>query len=106
MIQRGDDGDNGMECDNWEFGFDFEPRSMPQIANVTLVGSEGRAGRGERLRRPHARGTAGLITGAIYYNFGRSGLRIQTAESMGEIQDGNLNIANSIIYGNAEPVRG
>jgi hypothetical protein len=99
VIQRGDDGDNGMECDNWEFGFDFEPRSMPQIANVTLVGLRDvpgvENGSGARLRA----GTAGLITGAIYYNFGRSGVRIQTPESMGQITEGNLNIANSIIYG-------
>ena len=99
VIQRGDDGDNGMECDNWEFGFDFEPRSMPQVANVTLVGLKDvpgvENGSGARLRA----GTAGLITGAIWYNFGRSGVRIQTAESMGEIEAGNLNIANSIIYG-------
>jgi hypothetical protein len=98
-IQRGDDGDNGFEWDNWEFGFDFESRSMPQVSNVTLVGLKDvpgvENGSGGRLRN----GTAGLITGAIWYNFGRSGLRIQTEESMGEIEDGNLNIANSIIYG-------
>ena len=105
-IQRGDDGDNGFENDNWEFGFDFEPRSMPQIANVTLVGLkdvEGvENGSGGRMRA----GTAGLVTGAIYYNFGRSGLRIQTAESMGQIEEGNLNIANSIIFGNGQPYEG
>ncbi len=99
VIQRGDDGDNGMECDNWEFGFDFEPRSMPQIANVTLVGLKDvpgvENGSGARMRA----GTAGLVTGAIWYNFGRSGVRIQTPESMGQITEGNLNIANSIIYG-------
>jgi hypothetical protein len=102
-IQRGDDGDNGMECDNWEFGFDFEPRSMPKLANVTLVGLRDvpgvENGSGARLRA----GTAGLITGAIWYNFGRSGVRIQTAESVGQIQAGNLNIANSII-GGVDPV--
>jgi hypothetical protein len=106
VIQRGDDGDNGMECDNWEFGFDFEPRSMPQIANVTLVGLKDvpgvENGSGGRMRA----GTAGLITGAIYYNFGRSGLRIQTTESMDQITEGNLNIANSIIFGNTEPYEG
>jgi hypothetical protein len=79
---------------------------MPQIANVTFVGLAGvegvENGSGGRMRA----GTAGLVTGAIYYNFGRSGLRIQTAESMGEIEDGNLNIANSIIFGNGEPYEG
>ena len=105
-IQRGDDGDNGFENDNWEFGFDFEPRSMPQIANVTLVGLKDvpgvENGSGARMRA----GTAGLVVGAIYYNFGRSGIRIQTDESLGQIADGNLNIANSIIFGNAEPYEG
>jgi hypothetical protein len=98
-IQRGDDGDNGFEWDNWEFGFDFSPRSQPKVANVTLIGLKDvpgvENGSGGRLRA----GTAGLITGAIWYNFGRSGLRIQTPESMTQIQQGNLNIANSIIYG-------
>jgi len=97
-IQRGDDGDNGFEWDNWEFGFDFSPRSQPKVANVTLVGLKNTPGvengSGGRLRA----GTAGLITGAIWTSFGRSGLRIQTEESMGEIEAGNLNVANSIIY--------
>ena len=99
VIQRGDDGDNGMECDNWEFGFDNDPRSMPQLRNLTLIGRADQAGQengsGARLRA----GTAGLVTGAIWYNFGRSGVRIQTAESMTQITEGNLNIANSIIFG-------
>lgn len=106
VIQRGDDGDNGFENDNWEFGFDFEPRSMPQVASVTLVGLNGvqgvENGSGARMRA----GTAGLVTGVIYYNFGRSGIRIQTQESIDEITAGNLNIANSIIFGNAEPYEG
>ena len=76
VIQRGDDGDNGFEWDNWEFGFDFTPRSMPQVTNVTLVGLKDvpgvENGSGGRLRN----GTAGLITNAIWTNFGRSGLRI------------------------------
>ncbi len=105
-IQRGDDGDNGFEWDNWEFGFDFSPRSQPKVANVTLVGLNGvegvENGSGGRLRA----GTSGLITGAIWYNFGRSGLRIQTPESMGQIQDGNLNVANSIIFGNPTTFEG
>jgi hypothetical protein len=102
-IQRGDDGDNGFEWDNWEFGFDFQPRSQPKVANVTLVGLRNvpgvENGSGGRLRA----GTSGLITGAIWYNFGRSGLRIQTPESMTQIQNGNLLIANSIVYG-VDPV--
>jgi hypothetical protein len=72
---------------------------MPQVTNVTLVGLKDvpgvENGSGGRLRN----GTAGLITNAIWTNFGRSGLRIQTSESMGEITNGNLNIANSIIFG-------
>jgi hypothetical protein len=105
-IQRGDDGDNGMECDNWEFGFDFTPRSMPKVRNVTVVGLKDvpgvENGSGARLRA----GTAGLITDAIWFNFGRSGIRIQTQESMDEITAGNLNIANSIIFGNEIPFEG
>lgn len=101
VIQRGDDGDNGMECDNWEFGFDYLPRSMPQVRNLTLVGRQDQPGQengsGARLRA----GTAGLITGAIFTNFGRSGVRIQTTESIGQITAGNLNIANSIIFDNS-----
>ena len=99
VIQRMDDGDNGMECDNWEFGFDFEPRSLPQVRNATVVGRLGFPGQengsGARLRA----GTAGLITGGIFYNFGRSGIRIQTQESLGQIAEGNLNISNTIIFG-------
>lgn len=105
-IQRGDDGDNGMECDNWEFGFDFEPRSMPQLRNMTFIGRKDQPGQengsGARMRA----GTAGLVTGAIYYNFGRSGVRLQTAESMGQIQAGNLNIANSIVFGSPKDFEG
>ncbi len=99
-IQRGDDGDNGMECDNWEFGFDYIPRSMPQLRNMTFIGRQDQPGQengsGARMRA----GTAGLVVGAIYSNFGRSGVRIQTTESLGQIAEGNLNIANSIIFNN------
>lgn len=101
-IQRGDDGDNGLECDNWEFGFDNQPRSMPSLSNMTLIGRLGLPGQengsGARLRA----GTAGLITGAIWYNFGRSGVRIQTTESLAQMAQGNLNIANSIVFGNGD----
>ncbi len=105
-IQRGDDADNGFENDNWEFGFDFEPRSMPKIANVTVVGLNNvpgvENGSGARMRA----GTAGLVTGSIYFNFGRSGIRIQTDESIGQITEGNLLIANSIIFGNPKDFEG
>ena len=101
-IQRGDDGDNGFEGDNWEFGFDNQPRSMPQLRNFTMVGRLNQPGQengsGARMRA----GTGGLVTGAIWYNFGRSGVRIQTTESITQITEGNLNIANSIIFGNGE----
>jgi hypothetical protein len=106
VIQRGDDGDNGFEGDNWEFGFDFTPRSQPQVTNVTLVGllhvPGVENGSGARLKA----GTAGLITDAIYYNFGRSAVRIQTEESIGQIGEGNLNLSNSIFFGNAELYEG
>jgi hypothetical protein len=106
VIQRGDDGDNGFEGDNWELGFDFDPRSMPQITNVTLIGLKDvpgvENGSGARLKA----GTAGLITNAIMYNFGLNGVRVETEESIEQIENGNLNIANSIIFGNEEAFDG
>ncbi len=106
VLQRGDDGDSGMECDNLDGAFDAEPRSQPKVRNITLVGLKDvpgvENGAGARLRA----GTAGYIVGGIFTNFGRSGLRIQTTESMQQIQSGDLNIANSIVFGNEIPFEG
>ncbi|RMB11796.1 hypothetical protein [Eilatimonas milleporae] len=33
-------GDRGIEADNFEFGFDFQPRSAPDITNITLIGAD------------------------------------------------------------------
>jgi hypothetical protein len=58
--------DRGIEADNYEFGFDNQPRSNPTFSNVTIVGTRGQAagGRGITLRR----GTAGTMINSIIYN--------------------------------------
>jgi hypothetical protein len=74
-----DQGDRGIEADNWEFGFDDPCRSNPLIANLTLIAPPGggTATSGARLRR----GTDAHIFNSIFYDFPAYNLRITDAES-------------------------
>jgi hypothetical protein len=102
--QRGDDCDNGIEADNWEFGYNAHPRSKPVVYNATWVGDATwpatKSNDGMRIRR----GTGGNIRNGIVMNFKNQGLDIDDPETYAQITDGDLIIDNNIILSAATPL--
>jgi hypothetical protein len=93
-------GDQGIEADNEKSVPDREPRSMPKIFNATFVASfadvEKRSGQAALFRR----GTAGIIRNAIFMDFLECGPTVWWQETYDQIDNGDLVIANSILYNN------
>ncbi|MCG6920369.1 MAG: hypothetical protein LJF15_04680 [Acidobacteria bacterium] len=103
--QKGDDADNGFECDNLEGAVDATPRSMPTIYNVTLIGDPTenygtQSARGMVLRR----GTGAELRNFIVQGFKRVGVYVDQG-SYGSDKtwlSGELTLGNSIITGNLQ----
>jgi hypothetical protein len=96
--QEGDEADCGMECDNQENGFDYFPRSKPNVYNATVIGDPVTgtgSTRGMRLRH----GTAGIIRNNIVMGFKGAGVRIQS-ECVPQAVDGDLVVDNNLFYDN------
>jgi len=103
--QKGDDADNGFECDNLEGNVDVTPRSSPTIFNVTLIGDPGTAygtqsTRGQVLRR----GTGAYLRNFIIMGFKRVGTFVDVASYGTDEtwQSGELSLGNVIYYDNLE----
>ena len=94
LIRQGEDnGDNAFESDNSEFDASATPLTNPNVANVTILGSDGT--NGVRLRA----GTAGalrnfVVSGPAGYD---NCLRINGAESQANATAGTLSIGSSVI---------
>jgi hypothetical protein len=104
VIQNQPDADSGIEADNWENGFDNQPRSMPKIYNATFIGNRevsNGPGHGNRYRR----GTGCISRNFIVMNFGGAGIRVDDAETIALFGD-ELQFTNGIIYGNASDFGG
>ncbi|MFM7140638.1 MAG: hypothetical protein ACKO2K_01800 [Alphaproteobacteria bacterium] len=101
-------GSHGIELDNNENGFDFEPRSNPHFCNVTVIGCKGQGGNctvdstGALLRR----GTAGQFWKTIVTNMGSRGMQLRDAATAavacnpGPTLTGNLMFRDSIFWDN------
>ncbi|MBZ0263348.1 hypothetical protein K8I28_01655 [bacterium] len=103
--QYGDDADQGIEADNNADENDASPRSNPTLYNLTLIGDRQNAESdiGMLLRE----GTAAKIYNAIVMNFGDCGIDLDheatfTNGHNGTDFNGNLVVANSIFFDNAE----
>jgi hypothetical protein len=110
-IQRGDDGDSTIEADNLSGGENNEPRSNPTIENATFIGRAGAPGVGNGSGARLRRGTAGKIRRAIFYNSGKSAIRINGDETYAQLdatnpENGELIIADSIFFNNAKDFDG
>jgi hypothetical protein len=94
LINQGeDDGDNAFESDNSEFDSLATPLTNPNVANVTILGSNGT--NGIRLRA----GTAGtlrnfVVSGPAGYD---NCLRIDDPVSQANVADGSLSVGSSVI---------
>ena len=101
-------GSHGIELDNNENGFDFEPRSNPHFCNITVIGCKDQGGNcsvdstGALLRR----GTAGQFWKSIVTNMGNRGMQLRdkataaVACNPGPSLTGNLMFRDSIFWNN------
>ena len=69
--QAADDGDRGIEADNNGDNPDIEPRSLPTLDNMTMIGSDA-GSQGVLLRR----GTGVHIMNSVFTGFGSSCMKI------------------------------
>lgn len=99
--QRGDEADNGFECDNNAENRDAEPRSAPRIYNVTLIGdpdtNEGTASDVGMVLRE---GTGGEFRNFIVMGFKEYGVDVRDRSQ--ELVNNGLSMANSITWQNAQ----
>jgi len=95
IAQVGAAGDHGQESDNLEDAETSTPRSDFTIWNATYV-MAGNDADALRLRR----GTAGEIHNAIIVNVGEDEcVNVDTTETIGQVEAGELVIANSMFTG-------
>lgn len=93
--QYEDSGDNGIEGDNNGENNDATPRSRPQLANLTLIGSPNSAASdfGALLRE----GTAGELHAAVFTGFNAACLSMAQASTLAQVDAGSLTIASSMV---------
>jgi hypothetical protein len=80
-------GRHAIEADNNEFGFNNEPRSNPNICNLTAIGSVRQAAGGGRSGANLRRGTAGKIYNTLFMDFGAGCLDIDNTETLQQACD-------------------
>ena len=102
--QRGDDADNGIEADNNEFGNDFLPRANPQIYNMTMCGDPDRNEGGESNRAVlFRRGTAVTFRNFLITGFKTTGLQIDGASTLTQVNNGTTQVGAGVIWGIPTP---
>jgi hypothetical protein len=99
--QRGDEADNGFECDNNAENRDATPRSAPRIYNVTLIGdpdtNEGTASDVGMVLRE---GTGGEFRNFIVMGFKEYGVDVRDRSQ--ELVNNGLSMSHSITWQNRQ----
>lgn len=99
--QRGDDADNGFECDNWGDNNDALPRANPQIYNFTLIGDPSTTyGDESDIGMLLREGTAGTFKNGIIMGFKEEGIDIDNESTYQQAQAGTLKVENCIFFNN------
>jgi hypothetical protein len=103
--QRGDDGDRGIEADNNEFGNNLEPRSNPQIYNLTMCGDPF-VGAESTVATTLRRGTALTLRNFLITGFKTQGLTMETSNSdtLNQVNNGTTQIGAGVVWGMPTPV--
>ncbi len=97
--QYGDEAHNGFENYNSSKNNDAEPRSMPQVYNVTLAGDpEGPKG---GLGLLIGEGAGGVYRNFIVTGFRGAGLVIANGSTIRLAESGGLTVQNSIFFDNS-----
>ncbi|MBA3458821.1 MAG: hypothetical protein H0T46_02590 [Deltaproteobacteria bacterium] len=91
---------NGYESDNHSTAASYNatPRTAPTVYNVTLIGDHGYNGVAS-FAAVFRRGTAGKYANHIWYGFPK-GPEFRDPETKAQLDAGNLEIKNSIFFGN------
>ena len=101
VVQRGDDGDNGIEADNNEFNNNASPRSHPQIYNLTMCGDPDTSEGGESVRAANIRrGTAFTIRNFLITGFKTTGFQIETTNTAttGQVDNGTSQMGAGVAW--------
>lgn len=98
---RADVADAGQESDNWEFGYEFEPRSHPVMYNITYVGDPSTLyGTGSTKGVVLRRGTAAEERNIIVTGFKNIGISVADDSTRSQGTAGSLVVSNGIVFGN------
>jgi hypothetical protein len=91
---------NGYESDNHGTAASYAaaPRTIPTVYNVTLIGDHGYTGVAS-FAAVFRRGTGGHYFNHIWYGFPK-GPEFRDQETLDQLNAGNLEVKNSIFYGN------
>ena len=95
-IQQDPEGDNGMECDNWDEDNDADPRSAPRVYNITLIGSNDPAA--SQRGATYKEGTGGMVRNALFIGHPVESIDIKDPATVTQLQDGGLVIADSLFW--------
>jgi hypothetical protein len=91
---------NGYESDNHGTALSYtaEPRTLPTVSNVTLIGDHDWAG-GANWAAVFRRGTGGHYSNHLWINF-QKGPEVRDAETAQQVTAGNLTVTNSMLFNN------
>jgi hypothetical protein len=103
--QRGDDADNGIEADNNEFNNNLQPRSHPQIYNLTMCGDRDTNEGAESVRAANIRrGTAFTIRNFLVQGFKATGFQISDANTLAQVDNGQSQLGAGVFWNIATPI--
>jgi hypothetical protein len=91
---------NGYESDNHGTAQSYtaEPRTLPTVSNVTLIGDHGYTGVAS-WAAVFRRGTGGHYVNHIWYGFPK-GPEVRDAETAAQVTAGNLTVTYSMLFNN------
>jgi len=99
--QKGDEADQGFECDTDSGNNTATPMSKPTIYNVTLVGNPDQTNySGSDIGMLFREGTGAIVRNAVVLGFGQEGVRISNAQTFLNANNGDLNLQGSIFWRN------
>ncbi|MGE0865339.1 MAG: hypothetical protein AB7P34_15705 [Vicinamibacterales bacterium] len=105
VSQRSDDADWGIEADNASSNHNFEPRSNPQIYNMTICGDPDRNEGAESVRATLFRvGTAVTFRNFLILGSKTLGMQINDAATLALVGQGVTQVGAGIVSGPATPL--
>jgi hypothetical protein len=105
VTQRSDDADWGIEADNASSNHNFQPRSNPQLYNMTICGDPDRNEGVESVRAALFRvGTAVTLRNFLILGSKNLGIQMNDAATLEQAANGTTQIGAGVIAGPATPL--